>query len=111
MCNVNFYFSAIVAYLLPFSFQALLDYIKSDLDMSVYWKTLNSNGVTKERLKSYDRPIVSEPRFRPDQKEGLIRDLTAYLQTLKVFRFSFSFSFWDCVVSAPKSLIYGGSYM
>lgn len=63
--------------------QALLDYIKADLNIEVYWRTLKSNGVTKERLASYDRPIVSEPRFRPDQKESLIRDLTAYLRTLK----------------------------
>ncbi|KAH7423050.1 hypothetical protein KP509_12G037200 [Ceratopteris richardii] len=63
--------------------QALLDYISNDLDIEAYWKTLNANGVTKERLKSYDRPIVSEPKFRPDQKEGLTRDLTAYLKTLK----------------------------
>ncbi|MCO5597363.1 hypothetical protein L7F22_051439 [Adiantum nelumboides] len=63
--------------------QALIDYVKSDLNMEAYWKTLKASGVTKERLKSYDRPIVSEPRFRPDQKEGLIRDLTAYLKTLK----------------------------
>ncbi|KAI5078481.1 hypothetical protein GOP47_0006152 [Adiantum capillus-veneris] len=63
--------------------QALLDYIKNDLDVEAYWKTLKASGVTKERLRSYDRPIVSEPRFRPDQKEGLTRDLTAYLKTLK----------------------------
>ncbi len=52
--------------------------------MEVYWKTLNDNGVTKERMRSYDRPIVSEPKLRTDQKDGLIRDLTAYLRTLKV---------------------------
>lgn len=63
--------------------QALLDYIRSDLDINAYWKTLNDNGVTKERLKSYDRAITSEPRFRHDQKEGLTRDLTHYLKTLK----------------------------
>ncbi|KAL2621231.1 hypothetical protein R1flu_001436 [Riccia fluitans] len=63
--------------------QALLDHINSGFDMSVYWKTLNNNGVTKERMRSYDRPIVSEPKLRPDQKDGLIRDLTAYLRTLK----------------------------
>eukprot|EP00250_Pteridium_aquilinum_P019663 c24519_g4_i1 orf=33-4475(-) len=63
--------------------QALLDYIKADLNVEAYWKTLMANGVTKERLKSYDRAITSEPRFRQDQKEGLTRDLTAYLKTLK----------------------------
>ncbi|XP_010553614.1 PREDICTED: alpha-glucan water dikinase, chloroplastic [Tarenaya hassleriana] len=63
--------------------QALIDYIKSDFDISVYWKTLNDNGITKERLLSYDRAIHSEPDFKRDQKEGLLRDLGHYMRTLK----------------------------
>ncbi|KAK1279421.1 hypothetical protein QJS04_geneDACA002774 [Acorus gramineus] len=63
--------------------QALLDYINSDFDISVYWKTLESNGITKERLLSYDRGIHSEPNFRRDQKKGLLRDLGNYMRTLK----------------------------
>ncbi|KAJ0727233.1 putative alpha-glucan, water dikinase [Helianthus annuus] len=63
--------------------QALMNYIKSDLDISVYWETLNSNGITKERLLSYDRAIHNEPNFSKDQKEGLLRDLGNYLRTLK----------------------------
>jgi alpha-glucan,water dikinase len=63
--------------------EALLNYIKSGFKMDVYWKTLNDNGVTKERMLSYDRPVRSEPKFREDQKDALIRDLTNYLRTLK----------------------------
>lgn len=63
--------------------QALIDYIKSDFDVNVYWKTLNDNGITKERLLSYDRAIHSEPNFRRDQKDGLLRDLGNYMRTLK----------------------------
>ncbi|KAJ6771216.1 ALPHA-GLUCAN WATER DIKINASE 1 CHLOROPLASTIC-RELATED, partial [Salix koriyanagi] len=63
--------------------QALIDYIKSDFDMSVYWKTLNENGITKERILSYDRAIHSEPNFRRDQRDGLLHDLGNYLRTLK----------------------------
>ncbi|XP_011034107.1 PREDICTED: alpha-glucan water dikinase, chloroplastic-like isoform X3 [Populus euphratica] len=63
--------------------QALIDYIKSDFDISVYWKTLNENGITKERLLSYDRAIHSEPNFRRDQRDGLLRDLGNYMRTLK----------------------------
>lgn len=59
--------------------------------MDLYWKTLNDNGVTKERMLSYDRPVRSEPKFREDQKDALIRDLTNYLRTLKVFFQAFSF--------------------
>lgn len=64
--------------------QALIDYIKNDFDVNVYWETLKKNGITKERLLSYDRAIHSEPNFRRDQKEGLLRDLGHYLRTLKV---------------------------
>lgn len=63
--------------------QALIDYIKSDFDIDVYWKTLNENGITKERLLGYDRAIHSEPNFRADQKEGLLQDLGNYMRTLK----------------------------
>ncbi|KAD2393750.1 hypothetical protein E3N88_40727 [Mikania micrantha] len=63
--------------------QALIDYIKSDFDISVYWNTLNTNGITKERLLSYDRAIRNEPKFSSDQKEGLLRDLGNYMRTLK----------------------------
>ncbi|KAF2323958.1 hypothetical protein GH714_004742 [Hevea brasiliensis] len=58
--------------------EALLNYVRC-----VYWQTLNANGLTKEKLASYDRPIVSEPHFNTHAKEGLIRDLTMYLKTLK----------------------------
>ncbi|XP_060213985.1 alpha-glucan water dikinase, chloroplastic [Lycium barbarum] len=63
--------------------QALIDYIKSDFDIGVYWRTLNENGITKERLLSYDRAIHSEPNLRRDQKDGLLRDLGHYMRTLK----------------------------
>ncbi|KAF3431222.1 hypothetical protein FNV43_RR25952 [Rhamnella rubrinervis] len=63
--------------------QALIDYVKSDFDIGVYWETLNKNGITKERLLSYDRAIHSEPNFRRDQKDGLLRDLGNYMRTLK----------------------------
>jgi len=45
---------------------------------------LNKNGITKERLLSYDRAIHSEPNFRSEQKEGLLRDLGSYMRSLKV---------------------------
>ncbi|XP_024988884.1 alpha-glucan water dikinase 1, chloroplastic-like [Cynara cardunculus var. scolymus] len=63
--------------------QALINYIKSDLDISEYWNTLTTNGITKERLLSYDRAIRNEPNFTRDQKEGLLRDLGSYMRTLK----------------------------
>ena len=41
-------------------------------------------NITRERLASFDRPIKSEPAFRPEQQAGLLADLTNYLQTLTV---------------------------
>ncbi|KAK8462091.1 hypothetical protein SEVIR_1G146050v4 [Setaria viridis] len=63
--------------------QALMDYLSSDLDINVYWDTLNKNGITKERLSSYDHPIHSEPNLKSDQKEGLLHDLANYMRSLK----------------------------
>ncbi|KAL6587957.1 hypothetical protein OROMI_000935 [Orobanche minor] len=63
--------------------QALMDYIKNDFNINVYWKTLNDNGITKELLLSYNRAIHSEPNFRRDQRDGLLRDLGHYMRTLK----------------------------
>ena len=67
--------------------QALLNYVRCGFRIEVYWKTLTERGLTKSVLASYDRPILSEPKFSPDTKEGLIRDLTSYLKTLKVCAF------------------------
>ncbi|KAK1302683.1 hypothetical protein QJS10_CPB12g00089 [Acorus calamus] len=63
--------------------QALLNYINSDFDIRSYWNTLESNGITKERLLSYGQAIHSEPNFRRDQKGNLLRDLGHYMRTLK----------------------------
>ena len=43
-----------------------------------------ANGIDAARLASYDRAIREEPNFNAEQVEGLTRDLTAYLATLKV---------------------------
>ncbi|XP_074323764.1 alpha-glucan water dikinase 2-like isoform X2 [Apium graveolens] len=63
--------------------EALLNYVRCGFRIDVYWKTLTERGLTKSVLASYDRPILSEPKFSPDTREGLIRDLTSYLKTLK----------------------------
>jgi len=63
--------------------QALIDYIKADCDISAYWATLKASNITAERLRSFDRPITSEPHFSAMQAPGLLRDLQGYLQTLR----------------------------
>merc|ERR1719327_1546862 len=63
--------------------EALLAYIDAGLDIDAYWARLARDNITRERLASYDRKISSEPRFRPEQCRGLVRDLKEYLRTLK----------------------------
>jgi alpha-glucan,water dikinase len=44
-----------------------------------YWEVLNSNGITKERLATYERKITTEPWYKPEA----IGDFEGYLQILK----------------------------
>ncbi|XP_057975075.1 alpha-glucan water dikinase 2 isoform X2 [Malania oleifera] len=84
--------------------QALLNYVRSGFKIDAYWQTLNANGLTKGILASYDRPIVSEPHFRANTKEGLIRDLTSYLKTLKAVHsgIDLGFSIETCLELSSK---------
>lgn len=84
MSVLIFVFLLLTLFLFLDWWQALLNYVRGGFRIDAYWRTLNSNGITKQKLASYDRPIVSEPHFRTENKEGLIRDLTMYLKTLKV---------------------------
>lgn len=59
--------------------QALLNYLKGGGDIKIYWDSLNKAGVTKERLASFERKIVSEPYYNPN----LIPDFENFLQILK----------------------------
>jgi alpha-glucan,water dikinase len=51
--------------------------------LAAYWERLTADGITKERLLSFERAIRSEPRIEPGQVQGLTKDLTEYLRTLK----------------------------
>jgi hypothetical protein len=50
--------------------EALLAYLRSGLDISAYWDTLHAQGITRERLASFDRAIRSEPHFDQGQVRG-----------------------------------------
>jgi hypothetical protein len=50
--------------------EALLAYLHSGLDISAYWDTLHAQGITRERLASFDRAIRSEPHFDQGQVRG-----------------------------------------
>ena len=63
--------------------EAYLAFLKSDMNLAEYWRVLGEGGITRERLESYERPIVTEPLPRPTIKMALIKDFTNYLAILK----------------------------
>ncbi|MGR3221252.1 MAG: phosphohistidine-like domain-containing protein [Candidatus Anammoxibacter sp.] len=63
--------------------RAYLEFLRSNGDLELFYKTLNNGGVTKERLESFERPIVTPPDFVPHIKDGLIYDFDNYLKLLK----------------------------
>jgi alpha-glucan,water dikinase len=58
--------------------EALIIYCRTN-DNKKYWEHLNANGVTRERLASFERPITMEPMYLPH----IIGDLEHYLGVLK----------------------------
>jgi hypothetical protein len=56
--------------------------------LDAYWRVLADQGVTRERLASFDRAITNEPQLAPEQRRtgdtdaSLAADLRAYLKTL-----------------------------
>ena len=49
---------------------------------------MQAANISKARLASFDRAIRSEPNFKPEQCQGLKKDLANYLLTLKVSHFN-----------------------
>ncbi len=63
--------------------KAYLAYLRSDGNLETFNHVLNENGVTRERMRNYDRPIVTDPDFRGDIKGALIHDFENYLVILE----------------------------
>lgn len=63
--------------------EAYLEFLRSDGDLGRFYARLEEEGVTKERLESYERPIRSAPDFVPHLKDPLIRDFEHFLGILK----------------------------
>jgi alpha-glucan,water dikinase len=63
--------------------KAYIEFLRSDGDLALFYKILESGGVTRERLESFERPIVTSPDFVPHLKDPLINDFENYLKTLK----------------------------
>jgi alpha-glucan,water dikinase len=63
--------------------EALLGFLRSNGNREVFYHTLNEQGISRERLQSYERPIRSEPDFVPHLKDALIADFEYFLGVLK----------------------------
>ncbi|MCK5545213.1 MAG: hypothetical protein KAI35_08345, partial [Desulfobulbaceae bacterium] len=63
--------------------EAYLGFLYSNGDVGLFYKILENGGVSRERLVSFERPIVTDPDFNPHIKDGLAHDLENYLRLLK----------------------------
>jgi alpha-glucan,water dikinase len=61
--------------------EAYLEFLRSNGDLSLFYRNLEEGGVTRERLRSYERPITSDPDFIPRLKDALIADFERFLGT------------------------------
>ncbi len=63
--------------------QAYLAFLKDNGNPDVFYETLEAGGISKKRLESYERPILSHPDFIPHLKDALIHDFEHFLGILK----------------------------
>lgn len=62
---------------------ALLAFWHSNGNRGEYWRVLMENGVTRERLASYEQAVTSEPDYVPHIRDTMIGELTQYGGLLK----------------------------
>ncbi|MBF0564422.1 MAG: hypothetical protein HQK89_04185 [Nitrospirae bacterium] len=63
--------------------EAYLAFLRSNGNHAAFYDTLNSKGVTRQRLESFERPVRSAPDFVAHLKDALIHDFENYLRILR----------------------------
>lgn len=63
--------------------KAYLAFMRSNGDLGAFYDTLEHEGVTRERLRSFDRPITTDPDFIADKKDAMIHSFENYLGILE----------------------------
>ncbi|MFP3983278.1 MAG: phosphohistidine-like domain-containing protein [Desulfurivibrionaceae bacterium] len=63
--------------------EAYLEFLRTNGDLDRFYNTLEQGGVSRERLRSFERPIVTDPDFVPHIKDNLIHDFENYLDLLR----------------------------
>lgn len=63
--------------------EAYISFLESGGDTGAYWRRLTDGGITRQRLESFERPIVTDPEYYSSKRDALIRDFYNYLGILK----------------------------
>ncbi|MDA8086502.1 MAG: hypothetical protein M0Z75_07370 [Nitrospiraceae bacterium] len=63
--------------------EAYLEFLRSGGDLDRFYRKLEQGGITRERIRSYERPITTDPDFIPHLKDPLINDFEHFLHILK----------------------------
>lgn len=63
--------------------EAYLEFLRSGGDLDRFYRRLEEGGVTRQRLRGYERAITSDPDFIPHLKDALIQDFERFLGILK----------------------------
>ncbi|CAE8626465.1 unnamed protein product [Polarella glacialis] len=63
--------------------EAYLLFLRSNGDLGQFYSHLEAHGIDRERLQTFERPILQEPIFFASIKNGLTNDLEKYLVVLK----------------------------
>ncbi|GHV19845.1 hypothetical protein AGMMS49959_05900 [Planctomycetales bacterium] len=62
--------------------RAFIAFMESNGDQNVFYGTLEKAGVTRERLRNFERPIVTDPQYYGNCRDGLLHDLRNYEKVL-----------------------------
>jgi alpha-glucan,water dikinase len=63
--------------------EGYLAFLRSGGDRGRFYDTLAENGVTRERLRGFERPIKTDPEFFADKRDALIGEFEWFLRILK----------------------------
>jgi alpha-glucan,water dikinase len=86
--------------------EAYIEFLRSNGNQQRFYETLQSGGVTRERLQSFERPIRSDPDFVPHLKDALIGDFGNFL---KILRAVHSGTDLETAINAGRDRLDGGT--
>jgi alpha-glucan,water dikinase len=85
--------------------QAYIEFLNSNGNQDRFYEVLRKNGVTRERLESFERPIRSSPQFFGHLKDGLLDDFWNFLKILKA---SHSGTDLETAINSARGQLDGG---